>query len=346
MSGNEAEYTVEPGQPFEVGEFRPEDAPGIVRLFRAVYGEGYPVRLFYDADALTAANASGHTYSFVARTPKGDVVGVQHLFRSAPFLSLYELGSGLVLREYRKLGMNRRMLDFVYDRWLPGRESVEETFGEPVCNHVTMQKSVMEFKHMETALEVALMPAQAYTTEKSAPGRVAALLVFRCFKPKRVRSVLPRVYEEQLRVLYARLDDDRDLTLADGNSPVEGLSKTDMTIFDFAQVARIAVHKVGTDFAEHLADLEARALAQNVEVFQVWLKLDSPSVTAAVDSCRKKGYFFGGLLPRWFDDDGLLMQKVLCRPQFEDIQLYSDDARELLHMVRNDREQVLADGPA
>ncbi len=35
---------------FTVGEFQPEDAEGIVRLFRSVYGEHYPIRLFYDRD--------------------------------------------------------------------------------------------------------------------------------------------------------------------------------------------------------------------------------------------------------------------------------------------------------
>lgn len=32
--------------PFYVDEFRPDDAEGIVKLFCAVYGEAYPIRLF------------------------------------------------------------------------------------------------------------------------------------------------------------------------------------------------------------------------------------------------------------------------------------------------------------
>ncbi len=346
MSVREPDKTVEPGQPFEVDNFRPEDAPGIVCLFRAVYGEGYPIRLFYDPEALMEANASGHTYTFVARAPKGDVVGVQNLFRSAPFSSLYEAGAGLVLREYRKLGINRRLLEFVYEKWVTSCQSVEETFGEPVCNHLTMQKSVIEFKHVETALEVALMPAQAYTAERSATGRVAALLAFRCFKPKHLRVVIPKVYEEELRFLFASLDDERDLIVAEGAVDVEGPSRADMTIFDFARVARIAVGTVGSDFGAYLSDLENRAVAQKVEVLQVWLKLDSPSVVAAVDSCRARGFFFGGLLPRWFDGDGLLMQKILCRPDFEEIKLYSEAAHRIFEMVKMDWERTQTGGSA
>ena len=41
---------------FTVDAFQPEDAEGLVRLFKAVYGDGYPIRLFYDAEAIRQAN--------------------------------------------------------------------------------------------------------------------------------------------------------------------------------------------------------------------------------------------------------------------------------------------------
>lgn len=42
----ENEYSVEPGQSFEVDLFRPADAKGVARLFQAVYGDGYPIKTF------------------------------------------------------------------------------------------------------------------------------------------------------------------------------------------------------------------------------------------------------------------------------------------------------------
>ena len=41
---------------FYIDTFRPEDAQGIVRLFRAVYGEHYPIQLFYDPQTIIAVN--------------------------------------------------------------------------------------------------------------------------------------------------------------------------------------------------------------------------------------------------------------------------------------------------
>ena len=109
-------------------------------LFRGVYGEGYPIKIFYDEKELTDANAQGQYYSIVARTESGKVVGVEHLYRSAPYKSLYEVGAGLVLKEFRQYGVNKRMLEFVFDEWVPKQDGIEETFGEAVCNHPFMQR--------------------------------------------------------------------------------------------------------------------------------------------------------------------------------------------------------------
>jgi hypothetical protein len=77
-----------------------------------------------------------------------------------------------------------------------------------------------------------------------------------------------------------------------------------------------------------------------IKVIQVWLKLGSPWVGAAVDALREQGYFLGGLLPRWFDDDGFLMQKLLCPPDWEGIRLHTDRAKILLNMAHEDWDRV------
>ncbi len=322
--------------PFTVDYFRPEDAEGIVRLFRAVYGDDYPIRLFYDPAALIAANEEGRYYTICSRNAEGKVIGVMHLFRSAPYPSLYESGVGLVMKEYRNANLSTRMLALQYNELIPHHPQIEEVFGEAVCNHPYMQKIIETFKFVEVAIEVALMPAGAYTKEKSAAGRVATITAFRCYKPKPHRVFLPAAYERELRWIYGRLDDARDLTLSDGKLPKNRMTQADMTVFDFAQVARIALPESGGDLKDCLVRLEAQAQKQKAVVFQVWLNLTEPWVGEAVDILRQQGYFFGGPLPRWFDGDGLLMQKLLCPPNFEDIVLESDFSKELLEFIRKD----------
>jgi hypothetical protein len=205
-----------------------------------------------------------------------------------------------------------------------------------------MQKAALNAKHIEMGLEVALMPAAAYTKEKSAFGRVATLDYFRCYKPKPHLIYIPKAYEEELRWLYSRLDDAREIELADekANAPQETASRIEMQFFDFAQVARFMVHEIGDDFTDVYRNMEAQAIVKQAVVLQVCLNLTTPWINSAVNMLRDRGYFFGGALPRWFDGDGLLMQKVRCSPDFEDIVLESADAKKLLEIIEEDWERT------
>ncbi len=280
------------GKPFTVGRFRSEDAEGIVKLFGAVYGDHYPIRLFYDPAAIIAANQEGRYYSIVARTPTGRLVGVTHLFRSAPYPNLYESGVGLVLKEYRNSGINKQLLSYLYGSFVPQMPHIHEVFGEAVCNHPYMQKTARSYHYIETAIEVALMPAAAYAKEKSAPGRVAALNLFRCYHPAPHRIFLPSVYEEALRWLYSRLDDARDLCLSDGKLPADVTTQAVMETFDSAGVARIAVSRSGADLQACVADLEKKAREKKATVFQAWVNLTEPWSGSDSRDSQAHGIFF------------------------------------------------------
>ncbi|MCE5265770.1 MAG: hypothetical protein LLG97_19855 [Deltaproteobacteria bacterium] len=329
-----------PLEEFSVGDFRREDAPGLVRLFHAVYGSGYPIAHFYDPAALTAANEEGRCYSIVARTTSGRIVGAWHLSRTAPYASLYEAGAGLVLKEYRNRGINNQLSAYISSEFVFRKPNIEEIFGEPVCNHIATQKSVVSERYVVTALEVALMPAETYSKEKSATGRVATLMAFRCYRPKPHRIYLPACYAEELRSIYARLDDGRELTISAGKTPGDRKTRAEMTVFDFARVARIAIHEAGHDFEPCLAELERKAREQRVVVFQVWVNLAHPWTGETVESLRRMGYFLGGALPRWFDDDGMLMQKLLCPPDFDFIHLYTEESKDLLETVKREWQRA------
>lgn len=309
---------------------------GIVQLFQAVYGENYPIRIFYDAAALTAANAEGLNHSIVARNPSGKVIGITNIFPSMNNKSIYEWGAGLVLKEYRNSGVNMRLSRFLHDTFIPRHPEIEGLLGEPVCNHVHLQKMVDILGYVEMAIELALMPGDADREERSTEGRVATLTAFRCYRPKPHRIFLPAVYEEELQWCYARLDDKRDIRLSEQQAPAGVASSIEMTVFDFAQVARISVREVGADFQACLDGLEEEARMKNVVVFQAALNLACPWVEEAVEELRRRGYFFGGTLPRWLDTDAFLMQKLICPPNFDSIILFSDPAKRLLEIIHRD----------
>ncbi|MCJ7784697.1 MAG: hypothetical protein MUP41_12255, partial [Desulfobacterales bacterium] len=217
---------------------------------------------------------------------------------------------------------------------------IEQVFGEPVCNHIFAQKGTAKAGWITQAIEVDLMPSEAYDKEKSASGRVTALLDFKTLKPKPHTVYLPAVYEESMRFIYSGLDDDRDFVLSKDNLPSPIKTEIKTQVFDFAQVARLAVHDAGADFESAFDEQEKTARAKEVTVLQVWLKLSWPWVGQSVDVLRKRGYFLGGILPRWFDVDGMLMQKIIGEPNWEGIQLYSDRAKKILEMAKADCSKV------
>lgn len=85
MAQQDEKTTQQEQEPFQVDEFRPQDAEGMVQLFHAVYGEGYPIRLFYDPHAIITANEAGNTTRLLPARPPGRssallISFVQHLF--------------------------------------------------------------------------------------------------------------------------------------------------------------------------------------------------------------------------------------------------------------------------
>ena len=333
---------IEPGQTWVIDRLRPEDAEGVTRLFRSVYGEGYPIRTYIDPQLLIQENEAHRTVSSVARTPKGDIVGHNAIFHSAPSDRIFESGSGLVHRHYRGGHGIFKQLGF------HGQKIAEEEFGaaaiwgEPVSNHIYAQKATNAFGWRIFALEVDLMPASAYVKEAGASGRVSTFMSFLTFKERRHRVFLPPVYEARLKSMYGRLLDERDVSPSTSPPQSDVRTGIDVQLFSFASVARMACNSIGEDFEAVLDAKEAEAVEQKTEVLQLWLKLTDPAVGWAVDKLRPKGYFLGGPLPRWFDDDGLLVQKTLSPPRWDSIAIAFEYIEKIVELVKEDWAAVEA----
>ncbi len=331
---------IEPGQSWEVDLFRPEDAEGVTQLFLSVYGEGYPIRAYIDPKTLVEENDAGRIISSVARTPRGEIVGHTAFFQSAPYKAIYEGGAGVVHRDYR--GGKGIFTRLTAHGQKVGAEKfgVEAVYGEAVCNHVFSQKMCRSLGWRTQAVEVDLMPAAAYAKEKSATGRVASLLDFMTLSPRPHKVYTPARYEKALRFIYAGLDDARDLALSGEAFPQQSKTRIDPHYFDFAGVARLAVWEAGADFDAALEAQERRVRGRGAVVIQAWLNLSEPWVGQAAEILRAKGYFLGGVLPRWFDQDGLLMARILHRPHWEEMQIHFDRGKDIVEMARRDWEEV------
>jgi len=103
----------------------------------------------------------------------------------------------------------------------------------------------------------------------------------------------------------------------------------------------VQVCSIGSDWAQVVAELMAEAERRGVVSLQVVLNTACPAIGEATEMLRHNGFFFGGLAPRWFGTDGVLMQKLWGdEPDYEETKLYSQTAKELMAFIRADKETM------
>lgn len=328
------------GSPWAIDIFRPEDAAGVAELYRHVYGDNYPVRDVYEPQKLVTQSMTGEAYRVVARTDSGQVLGHIAFYRSSPpNRNLYEIGQMMVRQDYRVSEMAGRLFEFSTTEAVK-RYNLEQVWGEAVCNHLVTQQFAADCGFFPAALEVGLMPpetfASAFVRPTATNGRVSALALFRPFRGKPQTLYLPSRYEEALSFIYSPFAFGHTYRISGQELPEKLVTSGESIIFAAAGVARIALSSAGRDFVGYLTRAEQQASVGGAVAIQVYFPLTWPWAGKLAELLHEQGYFLGGALPRWFDDDGLLMQKLLIEPDFEGIQLFRKQAKQLLSYIRQD----------
>ena len=332
-------HRVEPGQEFTVRPFEAGDAWGVVRCFFEVYGDGYPFDTYYVPQKLAQAHARGDMRSAVAVTAGGDVVAFGSLLHHvAPNPRLCESGQASVIPAYRST-MAILCVQECLQTLVGGDAPMDAIFGEAVSNHPVMQRISSLFGFVETGIELGLMPGAAYGRGDAPEQRVSAVLTFKILGDGPCDLHAPPVYETVLGGLLSALPLTRTVRLATADLPGETLSDLDVRLFEAAGVARIMARGAGRDFEDRLVRELSLAAAKGVLVFQAMVNLGEPWAGRVVEILRGRGFCFGGLLPLWFGADGLLLQKLAFRPDYDAMTLQSPRANELLACIRRDMEQ-------
>lgn len=330
-----ARREIEPDQEVEVGLFRPEDALGVSLAYLEVYGDAFPVKHVYDPDEVVRRNATDDQYTIVARTPRGEVVGLAGLFRQAPNPDVYEAGQFMVLKEYRSGHVARDISREVMQAQAQ-RLGLPVTFCEAVCNHPASQRIASHDGLACAGLAVECMPAKTYKAEGGVSRNVSLLYMFAVHGSQPCDLCAPAPYAAIIRELWERFGLVRDQL---ARQPLAGETEWTEFLLPEAGLSRLTVPRAGADFEAVAAGAEDRA-----GTVQVYLNLGDAAVDEAVALLRGRGYFFGGLLPHWFGPDGLIMQKTPQEPDWEAIILDGEQAQAMGDFVRADRETVAPSG--
>ena len=106
----------------------------------------------------------------------------------------------------------------------------------------------------------------------------------------------------------------------------------------------MAVSSIGDDWESVAAQLPQEAKRRGVISLQIILNTACPAIGAATEVLRRQGFFFGGLAPRWFGSDGVILQQLFdSEPDYEETKLYSPEAKALMAFIRADQALVAAE---
>lgn len=326
------EYRIEPGQKVTIDHFRPEDALGVTRCYFEVYGASFPLDHVYLPGELIRLSQSDDQHMFVARTDRGDIAGLAGIFRSAPGRGIMEAGQLMVLKSYRMTRVAVDLCRFAFEVLAPSLQ-LNALFTESLCNHVTSQKLSSHFGLLDCGLELDVLPAEAFQSEQQVGGRVALLQQLRVYQDIPHIVYLPPVYRDRLRELYQGLDLDRQFAEARVEPSVES-SVVHFSRIPDAGFYRIGIERVGLDLDAVLS--AAAEESAGFRICQAQVNLNDAAGSHAIDGLVRQGYWFGGLLPLWFDRDAIFLQKIAGTPHWDGIRVKTERAQRIVELIRQD----------
>ncbi|MBN9414983.1 hypothetical protein ABS71_16740 [bacterium SCN 62-11] len=298
----------------EVIPFQPSQVETVIEIFRDVHGDDYPLPAVYDRDFWITQNETDELFTYLA--VKGEqVLGLVSFYRAAPFAGLYEFGRLAVRPEHRKAGLGHQLLARALEQF--SKEPVAAgAFGEMDCRWKVSQNMIHQLSFQDTALAVDFFP-----------GRFSAVLAYFDMRDRTHKVHLPPRWKELLVFCYDDLGLRREF-VHEGRA-LQGVSEFRVRSAERLQVVHVDCLEAGEDFARRLSELDF----PQAQIYQLRINLEDGRAIAAAEAAYQLGYRCCGLLPRWFDGDGLLLQRNLVAPEWGHDQIASQRAQELARRI-------------
>jgi hypothetical protein len=310
-------------------------------IFRSIYGEDFPVKYVYDPKALCSEIEAKRLFAILATDSEGRPAGYLSMFRAALNPHLWEAGNMLVHPAYARTDVASRLAHH-YFQAIPARAvDADGIFGEAVCCHYYTQVMMVKAGMIDCAVELDQLEGDSFKdgkSNKAGSDRISCVLLFLELTDPMEPEYLPARYASILRSIAGTLRPRRFLESM-APLPDSGDSSTGEEYFASSRTWKIIVRNVGSNFAALIRDILEEAQRRGAISLQITLNMACPCIGAAAEHLREQGFFFGGLAPRWFGTDGLLMQKVFgSKTDWENTKVYTPAAKEILAFLRSDRE--------
>lgn len=322
---------------FSIRQVDAVTAPGVCELYRTIYGDDFPLSDVYDPVLVLEANRRGCQVNLVALD--GDRVAGQAVTVRTPWnRRLYEMVGLMVLPEARSTGVGKRLARELLEGVFPGLDW-SARYTESTTAHVNSQKVDLRMGHVHSALALEMLPPDAFCHDEifETGGRVSCLMSFfeNPADPGNRPCFLPKRYAASLQELAG---DFSPREFMEDEGALEGETSLQVIPFEKAGTAYVPVDLPGADLGDRLDKVMSGLEAMTAVLLELPLKA---GVSAAVELARKRGFFFGGFLPRWFEGaDGLLLQRTADEPDWDHIHVLPGRGEQLVRLARADRENL------
>jgi len=316
----------------------PEDGVALARCLYRCYGYSYDSDYMYDVGKVAELQRSGLLHSCVAVTPPGEVVGHLALnFRQAGD-RVGEAAQAIVDPRYRGHGLFEKMKQFLMEQ-MRGR-GLYGIYSEAVTLHPYSQKGNLAVGAHETGLLLGYIPATvSYKNIKDLQKQRQAVALFfvklndvpepTVWLPAHHAGMIRRVY------LHNRLSRKESAPPARENRAVlPARSRLDVRVRTDHNSAFLLVREFGQDLVRLVRFRQRELFGQRLDCIYLDLPLGEPGVVEFCGPLEALGFFFGGIIPEYFEGDVLRLQCLNnLAIDARQIQLASDFGKELLAYV-------------
>ena len=317
------------------------DAPAIARCFLAVYGHDYVHPDVFSPRRYWARVESGELIPVVARNAQGDVIGHLALERDAGAL-VAERGEAVVLPTFRGHHLLERMTDRLSEE--APRHGLHGVYAEPLTIHTFSQRNDVRAGMPVCAVLLGANPESFRPKDIACPTagqRQSYLRTFRFVQAPATRLMQAAgPYQEMVRNIYERLGVKVEISAV--AEPATAESRTALKVNDRGYGV-IRFERIGSNCPIELAQALRDIRSLGACSVQLSARLDDPGLSHLIEAARALGFFFCGLGPGFADGQDLLLMQLLTEPlDTAKLQLFTDEARQMVAFIDRDRTDTAA----
>jgi hypothetical protein len=329
---------------FQIVGVDASNAHCIGTIARSFYGEDYPVEYVYQPDVICKDIEAGRLISRLAIDSNGQAAGYTLMSKTAPNPRIWELESLAIAPEYAQTDIFFHMAYYCVDLLKFQLADADGFYAELVCCNRFTQFAAAKRGMLSCAIQLDQLDGESFKDRKSnqtGAMRVSSILSFwEKTKPSEEREYVPEPYNKIIKYITSQLYP-RTILPSTGMLPTDGITDLAEKYYPPAQIMTVDIASIGGDWVSIVEDILNRAKKHRIISLHVTLNMACPWIGAAISVMREKGFFFGGVAPRWFGTDGLFMQKLFgSETEYDKIKLRTKTAQKILAFIVSDREAV------